>query len=152
MTPDESALLARRKTRFDQFYQEMMPVLVDFIQRLGQDQSHTVLHDASRFLGVIDESFKYDLISTEDRSWFMTRIMYFVGEYFVQNFGGHWLVNDTPGSRFFARYVVGGFGTRAIPNGQIDPLEVATSYTDSPAPRDLVGLIASVERELKGVC
>lgn len=152
MTPDESTLLARRKTQFDDFYQEMMPVLVYFIQRLGQEQAHTVLNEASRFLGVVDDMFKSAPISAEDRSWVVTRIMYFVGEYFVQKFGGHWFVNDIPGSRFFARYVVGGFGSKAIPNGQIDPLEVATAYADSPIPRDLIGLIASVERELTGVC
>ncbi|SAI69308.1 Uncharacterised protein [Bordetella ansorpii] len=82
--------------------------------------------------------------SDSDRSWLLARTAYFIGEYFVQKFSGYWFVNATYGSRYFARYVVGGF---SVATGEvIDPFEMATVYVDTPATRDLNALIIDVER------
>jgi len=56
-------------------------------------------------------------------------------------------VNETPGSRFFGRFVVGKFRAH---EGMIDPFEIAVAYVDQACPRDLTGLLADIEVGMAG--
>ena len=49
MTPDEEKLLALRQDGLKTFYKELMPVLVDFVDRLGIRPPHEVLKHAEQF-------------------------------------------------------------------------------------------------------
>jgi hypothetical protein len=152
MTPEEMLLLEKRKAGLDQFYQELMPVLVDFVGKLGINPAHGVLEHAGQFAPLLDQALQSMAVAGEqDRAWLLTRMGYFVGEYFVQKYGGCWYVNEIQGSRYFGRYVVGRFArlNNSIP--MLDPFPIAQDYVDAPVPRHLVKTLAEVEAELTRV-
>lgn len=150
MTSEANALLQERNAGFDQFYAELMPVLVDFVEKLGIKPPHEVLRAAVQFVSPLDHALKDMVVaSAEDRTWLLTRMAYFIGEYFVQKYGGCWSVSEAQGSKFFARCVVGQFvrlGTAAV----LDPFEVAKDFVDAPAPRHLEQLLKEVGAQLTG--
>jgi hypothetical protein len=43
MTPEESTLIEKRKAGFEEFYNQLMPCLVDFVAHLGIKPAHQVL-------------------------------------------------------------------------------------------------------------
>lgn len=85
-----------------------------------------------------------------DRSWLTARIAYFVGEVLAQQYDGNWYVNDVPGSRLFARYVVGRFTKADNAAMMVDPFELAQAYVAAPVPRALAPLLAEVRASLEG--
>ncbi|WP_426321947.1 hypothetical protein [Pseudoduganella sp. R-43] len=149
MTAQDMATLEKRKAGFNEFYGELMPVLVDFVGKLGIQPAHEVLNHAAQFAPYVEQALQDMLVADEgDRAWLLTRMGYWVGEYFVQEFGGCWFVNDIPGSRYFSRYVVGKFAKAKDQAMMIDPFEIAASYVDTPPPRRLTALLAAVAAEL----
>jgi hypothetical protein len=72
------------------------------------------------------------------------------GEYFVQKFHGCWTLNDIPGSRYFARYVVGQFQAAKNLQMMLDPFDMAIEYVDAPIPRQLQTLLDAASIELMG--
>lgn len=148
LTKIEQSECGRRKTQFDAFLGERMPVLVDFIERLGLPNAPLVLVEANTFLPAISRYMENQQIDSEDRAWILTRIGYFVGEWFVQKHGGCWYLNKTPDTRYFLRYVVGKFAYIANKNAMIDPFSIAETFVDSLCPRSLANLLADVESEL----
>lgn len=150
MTSEANALLQKRKAGFDQFYGELMPVLPDFVEKLGINPPREVLRAAVQFVPPLGRALQdIGVASAEDRTWLLTRMGYFIGEYFVQKYGGCWSVSEAHDSKFFARYVVGQFaklGTTAV----LDPFEVAKDYVDTPVPRHLEQLLKVVEAQLTG--
>jgi hypothetical protein len=148
LTEAERANLGRRKARFDAFLEERMPVLVDFVERLGLPNAPMVLVEANSFLPAIGRYMENQQIGHEDRTWILTRIGYFVGEWFVQQHGGCWYSNQAPDSRCFLRYVVGKFARIPNKHAMIDPFSIAEMFVDSPCPRSLVSVLADVESEL----
>lgn len=151
MTADEVELLDRRRKGFDVFYNELMPVLVDFIARFGIAPPHEVLNRAPDYAPMLDTALaQLALADHEDGTWLVTRLGYYIGEYFVQQMSGSWFVNDIEGSRIFGRYVAGRFA-RAAGHAMIDPFEIATVFVDQPAPRSLISLLKEVEEELAAV-
>lgn len=149
MSLDTSLQLERRKAEFDQFFQDLMPKLVDFVGRLGIHPPHEVLKQAARYLPYVDRACSDMTYSNPDeRAWLLARIGYFIGEYLVQQYGGCWYVNDIEGSKYFARYVVGKFTVLNSPLPMVDPFSVAQQYVDTPVPRKLEELVAVVTAEL----
>jgi hypothetical protein len=149
MTSEEMLLLEKRKAGFDQFYQELMPLLVDFAGKLGINPAHEVLKHADQFAPYFDQALESMVVANEqDRTWLLTRMGYFIGEYFVQKYGGCWYVSDIQGSRYFGRYVVGRFCRLNNPIPLLDPFLIAQAYVDAPVPRHLVKSLAEVEAEL----
>ncbi|KPC52545.1 hypothetical protein [Amantichitinum ursilacus] len=148
MSLDKQALLSKRKENFPNFFDELLTALVDFVGKLGIRPAHEVLKNAVQFGPYVDDALRdMEIKSEEDKIWVLQRIGYFIGEYFVQKFGGAWYINEITGSRYFARYVVGqfaGFGGTTM----LDPFDVAHVYVNSPAPRHLISLLAEVEKEL----
>ena len=149
MIRDDSEQLASRIQGFDAFYEALMPDLVDFIGAMGVQPSHEVLRQAPAFLSPLSKALRdMEVAGEEDRAWLLLRLGYYLGEYFAQKFGGCWYVEESPGAKYFARYVVGQFSVSVASHLVIDPLHVAQFYVDSPVPRDLESLVRSVELEL----
>lgn len=152
MTSEEMLLLEKRKAGFDQFYQELMPVLVDFAGKLGINPAHEVLQHAGQFAPYFDQALQSMVVANEqERFWLLTRIGYFIGEYFAQKYAGCWYVNDIQGSRYFGRYVVGRFSRLSNPRAALDPFLIAQAYVDAPVPRHLVKSLAEVDTDLAQV-
>lgn len=144
----ERAELERRKGSFDRFFEELMPVLTEFMRLLQLPDAPMVLVEARRFLPSVDLWMKDQVIEAADKTWLHTRLGYFIGELLVQRFGGCWFVNEIPDSRYFARYVVGRFSHPLNPNAMVDPFDVANSYLSQPPSRNLSTILAQVEAEL----
>ena len=146
--PSQQAATPERPASFDTFHAELAPVLIDFIDALGIEPAQEVLKQAGDYLPYVERALSEMAIAdTEDRNWLLVRMMYYIGEYFAQQYGGHWYVNDTPGSHVFGRCVVGKFS-----NGGplVDPLAIASAYVDLPCPRPLAALVAAAEASLAG--
>ncbi len=148
LTELEMADLGHRKTQFDSFLEERMSVLTDFIERLELPNSPMVLVEADIFLPAISQYMESQQIDAEDRTWILTRIGYFIGEWLVQRRGGCWFLNEVPDTRYFLRYVVGKFTGLSNQNGIIDPFSIAEMFVDSPCPRSLINVLADVDSEL----
>ncbi len=146
----ESMEIERRKAGFDPFFQELMPVLTDFMERLEVSDASMIVADPDRFVPAVDAFMKEQVVRSDDRAWIVTRIGYLIGEWLVQRFGGCWFVNDIPDSRHFARYVVGRFARIKNANATVDPMAVAEGYVAEPPGRSLVGTLRAVEGELLG--
>lgn len=151
MPSQQAATPVEHQATFDHFHAELAPVLVDFIDALGIEPPQEVLSQAGHYLPYVDKALaEMAIADADDRSWLLVRIMYFVGEYFAQQYGGHWYVDDTPGSRRFGRCVVGQFSQYAKADLVVDPFEIATAYVDGPSPRQLTPLVAAVEAGIIG--
>lgn len=152
MTSEELLLLQKRQRDFSDFYEELIPALVDFVGRLGIQPAHEVLKHAAQFEPYVSQATADFVIEGEDdRTWLVARMGYFIGEYFAEKYSGCWYVNDIPNSRYFARFVVGKFDIPSQRALMLDPFEVAAAYVAEPAPRALGKLLAEVERELFGL-
>lgn len=147
----QAATPVERQARFDRFYAELAPVLIDFIDALGIEPAPDVLKQAGEYLPYVERALQDMAIADEDdRSWLATRMMYFIGEYFAQQYGGYWYVNETAGSPFFGRCVVGKFCHIADSGFVVDPYALALSYVDAPCPRPLSVVVATVEAGING--
>ena len=152
MKSEDAALLERRKAGFEEFYDSMLDSLVDFIEKMGIGQAHEVLKKAELFVPDLGRALeRMEVCDDEDRIWLLARVGFFLGEYFAQRHDGCWYVNEIPGSRYFAQYVVGQFSRLGHPHAMIDPFQASQVYVDTPVPRDLKKLIAEVEVELGAV-
>ncbi len=149
LTETEQIEIDRRKSGFDQFLEERMPVLKDFMEPPELPNPAMVVAQAEPYLPSIDQWMKDQVVTPDDRVWILTRIGYFIGELLVQRFSGYWYVNDIPDSRFFGRYVVGRFCSVGNPNPMIDPFSVADAYLSQPPGRSLMDIIRQVDAELR---
>lgn len=152
MTSEEKLWLEKQNAGFDEFYENLMPVLVDFVEKLGIDPAAEVLRHAVQYAPVVGQALEQmAVVNDHDRSWLLTRTGYFVGEYFTQKYDGHWFVNEIPNSRYFGRYVVGQFAQLNNAALMLDPFQVAQAYVDTAIPRQLEPLLASIDSELAGI-
>lgn len=151
MTNDNAAQLAARQANFPLFYHELTDVLVDFIGCIGIQPAAPVLQQAVQYVPLVEQALREMAVADEaDRSWLTARIAYFVGEVLAQQYDGNWYVNDVPGSRLFARYVVGRFTKADNAAMMVDPFELAQAYVAAPVPRALAPLLAEVRASLEG--
>jgi hypothetical protein len=152
MTSEEKTLLESRKAGFDAFYKELIPVLVDFVGKMGIGPAHEVLNNAVQFAPYLDKALGNLAIEDEqDRIWLLTRLGYFIGEYFCQKYKGCWYVNEIQGSRYFGRYVVGQFAGLSNAALMLDPFHIAQAYVEEQTPRHLDKLLTEVDAELVAV-
>jgi hypothetical protein len=149
MHSNDALVLEKRKSEFDDFYKGLIPALVEFVDRMGIRPAHEVLNHAVQYAPHLASALRDMTVDDEqDRIWLLTRMGYFIGEYFAQKYGGCWYVNDIAGSRYFARFVVGQFARLGKPGVMLDPFEVAQAYVDTKAPRQLDMLLSEVETQL----
>jgi hypothetical protein len=152
MTSDEMILLEKRKQGFDKFYTELIPTLVEFVGNMGVNPAHEVLKNAVQFAPYLDRALENMAIADDqDKIWLLTRMGYFVGEYFAQKYGGSWYVNEIEGSRYFGRYVVGNFSRLGNAALMLDPFLISQVYVDEAVPRHLEKLLTQVDAELIGL-
>ena len=146
MSSQQATTAVERQATLDHFYAELAPVLVDFSDALGLEPPQEVLTQAGHYLPYVEKALaEMAIADADDRSWLLLRMMYFVGEYFAQQYGGCWYVEETAGSRLFGRCVVGKFRQNAKGDLAIDPFEIASAYVDVPCPRQLSPLVAAAE-------
>ena len=146
MPSQQAVTPVERQATFAHFHAELAPVLVDFIDALGIEPPQEVLTQAGHYLPYVDKALADMAIAdADDRSWLLVRMMYFIGEYFAQQYGGCWYIDETPGSRLLGRCVVGKFSRYAKGALVVDPFEIATAYVDAPCPRQLSPLVAAAE-------
>lgn len=148
LTEMEMTDLGRRKAQFDSFLEQRMPVLTNFIERLELPNAPLALVEADTFLPAISQYMESQRIDAGDRTWILTRIGYFIGEWLVQRYDGCWYLNEAPDTRYFLRYVVGKFTGISNQNAMIDPFSIAEEFVDSPCPRNLINVLADVDSEL----
>jgi len=149
MASEELTLLEKRKAGFDKFYKELIPVLVEFVGQMGISPAHEVLKNAVQFAPYLNGALQNMAIADEqDKIWLLTRLGYFVGEYFAQKHSGCWYVNEIQGSRYFGRYVVGQFARLNNAALMLDPFEIARVYIEQPMPRQFEKLLTEVDAEL----
>lgn len=149
LTENQKAELQRRKATFDEFFQESVPVLVDFIESLELPDAWRVAYEPDLFLPAVDAWTSKQEVTPEDWVWVVTRIGYFIGYVFTERLGGHWLVDENPDSPHFAHYIVGNFNRLPKPNQGVEPFAVAANYLSMPPGRSLVGEIGRVESQLR---
>jgi hypothetical protein len=149
LTSDEQALRDKRRTGFDAFFQESIPVVVDFVTNLELPEPHMVLIEPEKFQAPIGAWMSSQQVTAEDRVWILTRLGYFVGHLLNSRHGGHWFLNEAPDSRYFLRYVVGRFTRLPNPNAMVDPFHVADVYLSEPPGRSLSAILNEVEYELR---
>lgn len=150
LTTEEQELIERRRTSFDDFLAERMPVLTHFMQCLEFPDPPMVLVNANDYSIGLSDWLKQQVIEADDRQWILVRIGYFVGEWLVQKLGGYWFLNEIPDSRYFGRYVVGRFSKSQNPNSMVDPFEVASACLEEPVGRELQRYLLEVEAAIVG--
>ena len=148
LTAEEHEVIERRRAGLDLFLQERMPVLAEFAEALQLSDPAQITEDPDACLPSVSAFIRDRTIEDDDQNWILTRVGYLVGDVLVQRLGGAWFLNDVPDTRYFARYVVGRF-SRA-PRATVEPFEVAIALLSMPLGRDLVELVAEVEREARG--
>lgn len=132
LTAEQREQLARRRTEFDAFFRELMPVLVEFCSDLELPSPHEVLNDPSPFVPLIAHWLEaQDLKSAcrDDRAWLSVRLGYLIGEYFTRRYFGCWFVDDNPTSKWFSQYVVGQFSR--YPHARIAPVQMAMNLVET---------------------
>lgn len=144
-------ILERNRAQFDDFYKELLPGLVDFVARMGITPSQFVLKLAPEYLSPLSDALSDLLVEgDENRDWLIVRVAWFIGEFFVQKYGGAWYVDGAGESPTFAKYVVGDFGLDAANlRIRVDPFQYAIEFVCSPPPRSLKDFIEGVERDLE---
>jgi len=149
LSESEQQQLEDRRSQFETFRAERMPVLTDFMDKLDLPDPALVLVEADNYLLALSAFMKSQYIDHDDHNWILTRIGYFVGEWLVQKFGGCWFLNEIPDTRYFLHYVVGEFSRLNDLNAMVDPFVVAEAFINSPCPRKLEDFLADIELELK---
>lgn len=149
LTEEERAVVEARRARFDDFVQERLGVLAEFIRLMELPEPPRVLIEAEKYLPALDQWMATEVIGEEARLWVLLRVGYFVGEYLVQRHGGYWFLNEEPDTKTFGRYVVGRFTRGVASNVAVDPFDVAAEYVGLPPGRSLTVLLDAVEEELR---
>ncbi len=149
MTPEDNELLKKRIDGFDEFYEALIPSLVEFVELMGIQPAHEVLRNAVSFAPLLDKALESMAFADhQERNWLLLRVGQFIGEYFVQKYSGCWYVNQIPDSRYFGRYVVGQFASLGNMAPMLDPFQVAQCFVDRSVPRALVSILNDVDAEL----
>lgn len=151
MPLQQAATPVEHQATFDHFHAELAPVLIDFIDALGIEPAHEVLRQAGDYLPYVERALaEMAIADADDRNWLLVRMMYFIGEYFAQQYGGYWYVNQSADPHLVGRCVVGKFSHFGNGALMVDPFDIASAYVDLPCPRPLGMLVAAVESALVG--
>lgn len=84
------------------------------------------------------------VVNSDDRTWILVRIAYFIGEVLIERFGGCWFLNEWPDTRYFLCYVVGQFSKPARKNVMVDVFEAASLFVAQPPGRSLTAVIDEI--------
>lgn len=150
LSAEQKQQLEQKRSRFEAFLAERVDVLIDFFERLGVVQPEKVISDPDAYLETLDRFLNAQDVNSfdsEDVSYLRARLIYFIGELFVQRYSGHWFVHENPDSPQFSRYVVGGFPNRN-PNLTVDPAAVAQAYLEGSKGGGLSEHLQAVEHEM----
>jgi len=138
-------MLAQRRADLPQFQAEAVAATDTFLRTVIQGNALPYLKDLELFLPRLDELLGAETIQQQDRGWLLTNVMYFLGEYMRQRYGGRWVLDDKPGSAQFGRYVMD------VPSGadgsmRVSPGDLAYRYLSAPPGRSIYPLLEPVRR------
>lgn len=150
LTPEEESLISERRSRFDAFFEDMMPILSEFAEDLGLANPQMIVADPGGYVEPISHFMRDQVVSEDDRVWIITRLGYFIGEVLIKRLGGCWFLNEWPETRYFLRYVVGQFDEGTRTNAMVDPFEAATGFIAQPPGRNLGQFINEIEAACRG--
>jgi len=143
--------IEKQKERFSSFRDERMPVLHDFSQKLGFQNPHEILINPVGFLEPISTWLSEQEISEESKNWIIVRIGYFIGELFVEKYGGCWSICEAPSSRYYGHYIVGEFSSFNNPNALFASMEAAFELANQPKGRSLIAIVNEIEGGLSAL-
>ena len=144
LTHSELELLDARRAIEDAFITERLDVLHELAKGLRFADPALIVAEPLNCLQQLSDWLAKQDIAPTNRAWLIARIGYFVGECLIARFGGYWYLNTIPDSRFFARFVVGGFHPPIKPAATADPMAEAAELADQPRGRDLAALIDEI--------
>ena len=137
-----------RKSHFEKFREERLPVLHEFSKNLGFANPHEILLKPGMFLEALSNWLSEQEISEDNKVWLATRVGYYIGEYFVVTYDGCWSVCETSSSRYYGRFVVGEFSAFNNPAALLDPIEAAMHFVNEPKGRSLSNLVSEITESL----
>ncbi len=143
------ALLEQRRTKFEQFLAERMPVLADFAERLELANPEMIVADPGSYLPAVGAFMVEQVVEPDDKNWIVARLGYLVGEVLIQRLSGCWFLNEMENSKNYGMYVVGQFPCCSNSAVNVDPVAVAIDFVEQAPTRDLVGLVAEVEEGIR---
>ena len=142
---EKQGLIQRRRDEIENFLNERMPVLIEFMEDLGYEKPHLVLLEAKRFIPTLSDYLKKQKVEKEDKNWIVSVVGYFIGEVFTQNYNGAWYLNEDHDSSTFGKFLVGEFFNSNI---SLDPFEIAYKYISQEENRDLALIIDNIEKKI----
>lgn len=147
LTEQEQEQLASRRAAFTDVMEQLGPAITELADHLGLpfperavDRLDEVLQELDRTLPRLD----LEALSNEQLVWLNTRLLYFIGQWLVRRYSGHWFLQEDPESDFFLRYITGNFQDSPDPTIIIDPLEVAIHVLEDPSARPLSVVLNTV--------
>lgn len=149
MEPEARRLLSRRKAALDEFYNEGLSILAAFAEEIEAPDPTSIVMDSRPFLPFVERFVCETPSSLIDPRWHSVCLGHFIGHFLVDELDGHWFVNEAESSRFFARYVVGGFGAINDPNALSDPFDAAHRVLHDPPPRSVENVLNEIIEDLR---
>lgn len=147
LTDAELQQLRVRADAFDEVMGQLEPAIIELADHLGLPNPEVAPTRLDAVLSELDKTLpQLDLAALDPQQlvWLNTRLLYFIGQWLVRRYAGHWILQDDPDSDFFLRYVVGGFQDSPDPQLIIDPLEVAIHVLEDPEQRRLAAVLHGV--------
>jgi hypothetical protein len=151
LTPEEQQQLQERTEAFADVMEELEPAICELADHLGMPHPERAIHRLDAVLAELDQTLpKLNLEALEPQQlvWLNTRLLYFIGQWLVKRYEGHWLLQDDPESDFFLHYVTGGFQRSPDPQLIVDPLELAIYVLGNQEGRLLSEVLAEVFAQL----
>jgi len=141
-------IIEERKEMFGKFVEERLPVLHEFAQDLKFENPHEILTNPKSFLAPIDQWLAPQQIDEEDVFKIVTKLGYFIGEYFAVEYNGCWSVCESKVSRYHGQYVVSQLSGFSNPAAQLNPLDAALKVVKMPKGRSLINVVKEIEISL----
>jgi hypothetical protein len=73
LSENERAILEHRRARFQQFMEELLPMLKEFMEQLELPDAAMVAVEASRYLPAVDEWAGWQEVEPEIRVWLLAQ-------------------------------------------------------------------------------
>src|SRR4051794_29918987 len=106
-TDHSTDTLKRRQDGLEAFIEEGVVAQLDLARQLGIDEPFLIVREPHPYLNDVDRLFRDVAFEGQDRIRAIVQIGHFIAELLTSKFGGFWLVDDDPRSKYYAEYVVG---------------------------------------------
>lgn len=148
---DAAQLCAQRVRGLADWRTESRDMVVHLGELLGFDPPEEFADQPRLGLATMDELLAHEHVvdlSTSDDVQLFTQVMYYLAEYVIRKFNGEWTVDTDADSPTFARYLVTCHAPDDDLTVSVDIAEHVHAFLRQPAPRSLLTLVITVEREI----